>query len=339
MRAAAPASSCFLTILMACGGSPLGQSAPPLKLIQTMPLPAAVKGHFDHFGIDLQGHRLFATPEDYESVLVLDLRTGAVIHKIEGIGRPHAVLYRPDLDRLYVTDGGDGDLKIYDGQSYRLLNSVKLLPDADSIGYDAATKYLYIDNGGGDAGQTYSMLSVVDTTSAKKLADIRIDGDTLEAMALSRSGPEIYVNNRRKNQISVVNRRTRKVLASWPITKCTDNVAMAFDEGNHRLFVGCRSGRIDVLDSGNGKELQSLPISKGVDDLTYDPAAKRLYAACDGSVDIFAEKDPDHYEALGKVSTGPSAKTALLVPQLKRYFVAAPQHGNQHAAVLVYEVH
>jgi len=48
------------------------------------------------------------------------------------------------------------------------------------------TAYMYIDNGGGDVHQTYSMLSVVDTTAGKQLADLKIEGETLEAMALEK---------------------------------------------------------------------------------------------------------------------------------------------------------
>src|ERR1700682_3340872 len=156
-----------------------GQDAPPLRLAQTLTLPPNVKGQFDHFGVDLKGNRLFATPEGYKAVLVFELKSGKPIHTITGIGKPHAVLYREDLNRIYVTDGDAGDLKIFDGKTYALLSSVKLLEDADSIGYDAKTKYLYIDNGGGDVHQTYSMLSVVEPTAGKKLADIKIDGETL----------------------------------------------------------------------------------------------------------------------------------------------------------------
>jgi DNA-binding beta-propeller fold protein YncE len=314
------------------------QGLPPLKLVQTIKLPADIKGNFDHFGVDLKGHRLFATPEFYKSVLVFDLHSGKLIHTIGGIGKPHAILYREDLNRIYVTDGVDGDVKIFDGSSYKLISSVKLLEDSDSIGYDPATKYLYIDNGGGDVHETYSMLSVVDTTAGKKLADIKIDGDTLEAMALETSSPRMYVNNRAKNQVDVVDRGTRQLIASWPITKGKINVAMALDEANHRLFVACRSGEIVVLDTQSGKEIAALPITKGVDDLVFDPASKRIYAACDGEVNVYVEKDPDNYNLLGKVASGPVGKTGRLVPEIHRYFVAVPQHGTASAEVLVYDV-
>src|SRR5712664_3746536 len=315
-----------------------GQGALPLKLAQTLTLPGDIKGNFDHFGVDLKGDRLFATPEGYKAVLVFELKSGKPIHTITGIGKPHAVLYREDLNRIYITDGDAGDLKIFDGKTYALLSSVKLLEDSDSIGYDPKTKYLYIDNGGGDVHQTYSMLSVVDTTAGKKLADIKIDGETLEAMALEKSSSKMYVNNRAKNEISVLDREKRELVASWPVTKCKPNVAMALDEANHRLFVACRSSVISVLDTQTGKEVTSFPITKGVDDITYDPASKRIYAACDGAVDIYEQSGPDSYKLLGNVSTGPMGRTARLVPELKRYFVAVPQHGTTSARVLVFDV-
>jgi DNA-binding beta-propeller fold protein YncE len=315
-----------------------GQDAPPLKLSQTLALPADVKGNFDHFGVDLKGDRLFATPEGYKAVLVFELKNGKPIHTITGIGKPHAVLYREDLNRIYVTDGDAGDLKIFDGKTYALLSTVKLLEDADSIGYDPKTKYLYIDNGGGDVHETYSILSVVDTTAGKKIADIKIDGDTLEAMALESSGPRLYVNNKAKNQVDVVDREKLALVSSWPVTKCKTNVAMAFDEANHRLFIACRSGQIAVLDTQSGKETTALPITKGVDDVTYDPASKRIYAACDGNVDVYQQSGPDQYKLLAQVSTAPMGRTARLVPELKRYFVAVPQLGTDPAKILVFDV-
>jgi DNA-binding beta-propeller fold protein YncE len=315
-----------------------GQDAPPLKLAKTLTLPADVQGNFDHFGVDLKGNRLFATPEGYKAVLVLDLKSGKPIHTITGIGKPHAVLYREDLDRIYITDGDAGDLKIFDGKTYTLLSSVKLLEDADSIGYDPKTKYLFIDNGGGNVHEAYSMLSVVDTTVGKKLADIKIDGDTLEAMALESSTPRLYVNNKAKNQVDVVDREKRAVVASWPVTKCKTNVAMAFDESHHRLFIACRTGQIVVLDTQSGKEITALPITKGVDDVTYDPASKRIYAACDGNVDVYQQSGPDQYRLLAQVPTAPMGRTARLVPELKRYFVAVPQHGADPAKILVFDV-
>ncbi|HEV1995010.1 MAG TPA: YncE family protein [Candidatus Acidoferrum sp.] len=314
------------------------QQTAPLKQVQTFTFPATVKGHFDHFEVDLKGNRLFTTPEDYKAVVVFDLKTGKLVHTITGIERPHAVLYREDLNRIYVTDGQAGDVKIFDGKTYGLIKSVKLLADADSIGYDSATKFLYIDNGGGDVHQTYSMLSVVDTTAGTKLADIKVDGETIEAMTLEKSSARIYVNIRTKNSIAVVDRAKREVVATWPVTKCKVNVAMALDEANHRLFAACRDGQVAVLDTESGKEVAALAITTGVDDVVFDPASKRFYASADGAVDVYGQTDANNYKHLGKVTTGPVGRTARLVPELGKYFVAVPQHGTTNAEVLVFDV-
>src|SRR6202795_755106 len=272
------------------------QNAAPLKLATKYEMPASVKGRFDHLGIDIGGNRLVVVGEEAAQVLVFDLASGKFIRAIK-VDHPHAVLYREDLNHIYITDEGKGVLNIYDGKSYDLLKSVQLKVDTDSIGYDPATHYLYIDNGGDNAHETFTMLSVVDTTAGTKLADIKVDGDTLEAMALEKSGDRLYLNNPAKNEVEVIDRKANKLVTSWPVKLGKGNATMALDESAHRLFVGCRSGAIVVFDIQTGKELQSLPIGKGTDDLMFDPANKRIYGTSGGTgaVDVYKETDADHY--------------------------------------------
>lgn len=316
--------------------TPAGGMA-PLKLVDTITLPATIKGNLNHLAVDLEQKRLLVTPEDSHSVLVLDLETRQVKQQIEGIARPHAILVRPDLNQIYVTDGADGSLKVFDSRTYQLRQRIPLLKDADSIGYNPSSKRLYIDNGGKDVGETVSTLSVIDTTESKKLSDIRIEGDTLEAMVLDGRTTKLYLNDPAKNQVVVLDRWTNKITNTWPITLGTKNVALAQDEYRQRLFVGCRSGQLVLLDSSTGKELQAVPITHGVDDVVYDVASRRLYAAGDGAVTVYEEIDANNLYPLGEVKTGPVGRTALLVPSLNRHYVAVPQHGDQNAAILVFE--
>ncbi len=192
-------------------------STAPLKLVGTFEFPSD-EGGFDHIIADIPGHRLFTTPRAHKSVKVFDLQTRKLIHTIEGIEIPHALLYRQDLSRLYVTDGGPGELKIYDGKTYDLIKSVKLLVDTDPIAFDPVTKYLYVVNGGRDAKMTYSMLSVIDTTSGEKLDEMKIDGASLDAMVIEPSSQRLYLDNVAKNQVEVIDRKSRTITASWPIT-------------------------------------------------------------------------------------------------------------------------
>ena len=313
----------------------------PVTLAQTFKLPADVKGRFDHFGVDLKHHRLFATPEDYKALLVLDIRDGKLLQTVHGIEKPHAVAYREDLDRIYVTDGEAGVVRVIDGKTYKIINSVKLQEDADAMSMDPSTKLLYVVSGGKDVHMTYSTLSVVDSTKAEKLQDIKVDGDTLEVMSLESSSPRLFLNNRAKNQIEVIDREKRAIVATWPVTMGKTNVAMAYDEANHRLFVGCRSGHIVVFDTQTGKELQALKIGEGIDDLHFDPQSKLLFAACgagSGELDLYKEVDADHYEAAGKIPSSPGTRNGRFVPELHEYFLAVPQHESANAEIRVYKV-
>jgi DNA-binding beta-propeller fold protein YncE len=305
----------------------------PLQKMQSIALGAGVKGRFDHISVDLKHNRLFAAAEDTHAVLILDSVDSSMTTQISGIGKPHAILYREDLDRIYITDGDDGTLKIFNGKTYQPVSSVALAKDADSIGYEPSRHLLYIDNGGKDAGQRYSMVSVVDATAGKKLTDIRVESDTLEAMALDIWRPRMYVNNRAGNQVTVINNWTNSITASWPITMGHDNVAMGLDEAHQRLFVGCRDGHVVIFDSNTGKQLQALSISKGIDDLEYDIASRRLYAIGSGKIDVYQEIDADHYHSLGTITVGAEAKTARLVAAVNRYFVAVPQTAYNQASV------
>ena len=313
----------------------LFKEADALKSAQTIALPAG-KTKFDHFGVDLAHRRLFVTPEDQHRLLVLDLNSGRMLKEIPNIGTPHAVLYRPDLNRIYVTDGAAGAVKVFDGESYKLLASIALASDADSIGYEAARNLLYVANGGKDAGQNYSLLSVVDTSQNRKVKEMHIDGDTLEAMAIEVWRPRGYINNKAHNSIEVLDLWKNVVVATWPVTMGKGNVAMAVDEQHQRLFVGCRSGQIVVFDSNTGKELHSLPIATGIDDLQFDAATKRLYAVGGGAVSVFEENDADHFNPLSPVTISGKAATGLLVSEVNRFFVAVPS-GSAASTVQSFE--
>jgi DNA-binding beta-propeller fold protein YncE len=335
--------SVLLGLLLTFSAGANAQSTSPLKLAGRYAMPASASGRFDHLGVDLHGNRLFLAAESMHEVMIMNLRTGKYLGDIPNIQIPHAIFVRHDLNRIFVTDGGSGNVggvHVYNGTTYHQLAFIPLKRDTDSIAYDPATKYLYVVNGGGDANESYSMYSVIDTTTDKKLADIKVDGDTLEASVVDPTSDRIYLNDPAKNQVVIINRSTRKIEAVWPVHMATKNVAMALDAKAHRLFVACRSGKIVVIDTASGRELQTLDIGKGVDDMIFDPATRRIYASCgagQGSTSVYEELDADHYKLLGDVTTAPGAKNEALVPQLDRYFVIVPPRGNG-GAVYSYRV-
>jgi len=316
------------------------QKVPPLKLVQTIPLPGLKEGDFDHFTSDPDHHRLFLTGEENDKVFVFDTKTNKLIHTLDPTTSPHAILYRNDVSKLFIVEGDDSVVRVYDSNTYKKLGEIKLTIDADSIAYDPATKYVYVVNGGRAAKTNFSLISVVDTEQSKKLRDIRIENDHVEAVVLEKSGPRLFTNITGMNAVGVMDRTQSSLQATWPLPAGVEqNVAMALDEANHRLMIAARKpGRLVVMDSDNGKLVASLPAVGMVDDMTFDPVQKRIYLAGDQFVDVFEQKDADHYVRLAQIPGGFRAKTGILIPELKRYYLAAPKHGAKEAEVRVYEV-
>lgn len=312
---------------------------PPLRRIAVYRMPAGVHGYFDHLTADPAGHRLFAAAESAHKVLIYDLRSGHYLGAISGISKPHAILVRTRLQRIFVTDGGAGEVRIYNAHNYHQMGAVRLKVDSDSIGYDPASHDLWVVNGGGDAHQKYSMLSVINTQDGKLAGQIRISGDTLEAMALDPNHPRLYQENPSRSEVDVINRRTRRVIARWPVTQGKKNVAIAFDPKTHRLFLGCRSGVIVVMDSRNGRQLQALQIAKGIDDLIFDSSTSRLYAPCGaGWLYVYREQSANHYQLLGKVRTPRRAKNATLAASLHRLYTTVPPRQGKPGEIYVFQI-
>ena len=329
----------ILILLAGSGVNSNGQDAAPLKLVATIPLTGLHDGDFDHFATDIDGHRLFLTGEENEKVLVLDTASNKLIHTIEDVRAPHAILYRKDLKKMFIVAGDASAVQVYDTDSYKMESEIKVAIDADSIAYDAATHYMYVVNGGREAHTSYSLVSVIDTNSAKKLRDIKINTNHVEAIVLEKSGPRMFLNLTGLGAVGVMDRNKSVLKATWPLPVGDKlNVAMAFDEANHRLFVVTRNpGKLIVLNSDTGKVVTSLDAVGMVDDMSYDAQHKRIYLAGDGSVDVFAQKDADNYSLLAKVPGSFRAKTGILVPELNRYYLAVPHHDKQDAEVRVYE--
>src|SRR6202045_5197392 len=107
------------TLLLASTIVAWSQQKEPLSFVQSIPLPALHDGDFDHFAVDLAGHRLFLTAEKNSAVEVFDLNTNKLIHTIAGLDEPHSMLYRADLKKLFVIDGGAAEVRMYDGGTYK----------------------------------------------------------------------------------------------------------------------------------------------------------------------------------------------------------------------------
>ena len=316
-----------------------GKAPAPLKLVGSIELPG-VTGDFDHLTLDAKRQRLLIAGEDHKTLEVIDLKAGKRLQSVPGMGTPHSLLYLPASDEVYLTDGDEGTIKILQGSDYKQIGKIPLIAGADSVGYDAAARTLYVVTGGKDVPLGYSILSAVDLPGRKRIRELRFESAHVEAMALEHEGPNLFINVTDKNQIAVVDRKTMTKVKEWTVGAALENSPVALDEANRRLLIVCRKpGTLVVMNADTGSVVASLPAAGRSDDIAFDRKAHRIYVpGGEGYISVFEQKDADHYEALAKVPSAPGAKTALLVPELHRLFVAvSPGDTKEMARVLIFE--
>ena len=317
------------------------ESKDRLKLVQTIVLPG-VKGRLDHMDVDVKGKRLFVAGLENGSIEVVDLRAGTRTRSIPGFKKPQGIFYSDRLKKLFVASGDDGMLRVYHGDSLRLLHSIALESGPNRVAYDSHTSRLYVGYDGKDGGKDYGEVAVIDAKKDKRIGDIKVSAHPAEILT-DNAGKTVFVAIPKLSQIEVIDSKTLEVAATWKVKGERDG-DMALDDGTHRLFVGTRTPLMVVVNSASGAEVASLPTVEGMDGVYFDVAHKRIYISGGrgfdvGSVWIYQQKDADHYEFIGKVATRPGAGTSFWSPELNRYYVAAPANDKdkEDAAILVYE--
>jgi DNA-binding beta-propeller fold protein YncE len=331
----------LLATLLVLTAHAFGQEEPPvLSLRSRLPL-TNVKGRIDHFSVDVKGQRLFVAAVANHTLEVIDLQSGKQVHTITDLAEPQGVFYDASNNRLYVACALDGTTRIYDGSTFRLLTTVKFPDDADNIRYDVRSKSVIVGYAGAKALRNREEgaggLGFIDA-GAKKTGEIIIDAHP-ESFQLEKTGTRLFVNVPDKEEIEVIDVVSRKVVARWPVTSAKDNFPMALDEAHHCLFVGTRTPpRLLVFDTESGKEIASAEIAGSSDDLFYDSAKRRIYVlTSQGAIDVFQQRDGNHYDHIARINTPAHAQTGLYVPEWGKLFAAVPNSGDQGAEVQVFQ--
>jgi DNA-binding beta-propeller fold protein YncE len=260
------------------------------------------EGGMDYITLDATNHRLYV-PRSIHT-LVIDADSGKTLADIPGQKHNHGVALAPEAGRGFITDG-EGSIVIFDLKTNAVLGTLKARPDADGIIYDKATGLVLVSCG--DDGTLVTIKADVDPKTGSIDAPIELGGKP-EFLAADGAG-KVYVNLEDKNQIAVVDLKSRKVLAHWPVAPGGAPVGLAIDPAKGRLFVGCRNPqKMIVMSTEDGKVIADLPITAGVDATKFD--GHQAFASCrDGKLHVVAETAPGKFEIQQVVNTAVGAKT------------------------------
>ncbi len=322
-------SGLSLALLLAvCPAVPSrAEQLPALALVTKIPL-GDVKGRMDHFAVDLDRQRLFLAELGNDSVGVIDLKAGKVIRTITGMSEPQGVGFSASTDTLFVPNGGDGSVRLFEGEALSPAGNIELGGDADNIRIDQRTGRIFIGYGNG-------ALAVIDAKSRARIADIPLAAHP-EGLQLDAANGKVFVNVPGAGHVAVVDIASGRQAAEWAIAEPGANFPMAFDGAANEVIVALRSpSKLIIFDASNGSVTASVDVCGDADDVMRDAKRNRLYVSCgEGVVDVF-EKRRTQYERVAEIPTISGARTAFFVPELDLLFLAARSSEGDPASVWV----
>lgn len=301
-------------IFLAVAALSLAAEAPGFKVTKKYPVPG--DGGFDYIVFDGSSNRLYVSHGT--KVDVVDADSGKVLGTVEDTPGVHGIAIVPNLHRGFTTNGGNATVSVFDTNTFKTVKKISVPKDPDFTFYDPQIKRVLVCHGDAAA------ITVIDPEKEAVTGKIDLGGGA-EAAVVNGKGTG-FVNLEEEAMVVSFDPQALAVKEKWPITGCKTPTGLAIDVPNSRLFIGCRSKVLAVMDAASGKVITTLPIGDRVDAVAFDADNKLIFASNgDGTVSVVRQKSANQYESAGDIQTQRSAKTMAFDPKTKRLFLSAAE--------------
>jgi DNA-binding beta-propeller fold protein YncE len=292
----------------------LAADAPGFKVTKRYPVPG--DGGFDYVTFDASSNRIYASHGT--EVDVLDADSGKLLGKVEDTPGVHGIAIVPELHRGFTTNGAENTVSVFDTNTFKTIKKIAVDKDPDFVLYDAHSKRVLVCHGDAAA------ITAIDPEKEAMIGKVALGGGA-EATVVSGKGIG-FVNLEEEAEVVSYDPVALTVKAKYPITGCKTPTGLAMDVANSRLFIGCRSKVMAVMNADTGKVITTLPIGTRVDAVAFDAGNKLIFCSNgDGTISVIRQKSPDEYESVGDIHTQESAKTMALDQKSKRMFLSAAE--------------
>lgn len=295
----------------------------------TMP---GVRGRIDHLDVDLKHQILYVAALGNNSVEVIDLKQGKLIHSIGDLDEPQGIGYVPQHEEVFVANGGNGDGYFYNARTYQKIATVHLGSDADDVRYDSAARLVYVGYGSGG-------IAVINADNHKVVSNIKLPAHP-ESFQLDRGLGKIFVNLPDAGMLGIIKLSTATLETKWMTKDLSANFPMALDELNHQVFIGFRKpASLIVMDGKTEMQIHSFPMVGDCDDLYFDAATRKIIASGgQGAISIFTRAESGQFKQTGKIRTRNGARTSLLIPTMRLFVVAARAEPPNEAEIIIFKI-
>lgn len=298
-------------------------SAVDYQITKKIPIPGT--GSWDYLAVDEGGRRLYVSHGT--QVEVLDVDSGTIVGKVGNTPGVHGIAIAPELGRGFVSDGQSSTVTIFDLKTLKTIGEVPVGKKPDAIIYDPATSRVFAFNGEGNSA------SAIEGATGKVVGTVDLGGGP--EYAVSDGSGYIYNNLEDASLVLKINARSLKVEQRWPTAPCASPSSMAIDRANRRLFIGCRSKVMAVVNADTGQVIATLPIGDHVDATAFDPASHLIFNSNgEGTITVVHQDSADKYSVVENVKTVPKAKTMALDLKTHRLFLSTAEAGQFEVLVV-----
>ncbi len=278
-------------------------------------------GGTDYVAVEAATGRVFVSRATH--MMVVDGATGHVLGEIPNTPGVHGAGLATKAGHGFTTNGGDETVTMFDLKTLAVLRQIKVGPGLDGIMYDEPDDKIILTNHSRPIGT----LTALDPRSGDIVATVELEDTAPEGAAADGKG-HVFVNNESKNTIQVIDVKTWKATASWPLAPCEGPTGIAYDKATNRLFSGCNKTSV-VVDASTGKVVASIANGTRVDALGWDPSKKLIYIpnGGEGNVTVVHQDGPDKYTVVATVATFAGAKTIAVDPKTHHAYLFQPERG------------
>jgi len=279
-------------------------------------------GGTDYVAAEAATGRVFVSRATH--MMVVEGASGKVLGDIANTPGVHGAGIATKSGHGFTTNGGDSTVTMFDLKTLAVIRQIPVMQGGlDGIMYDEPDDKIILTNHSRPIGT----LTAIDPKSGDIVATVELEDTAPEGAAADAKG-HIFVNNESKNTIQVIDVKTWKATASWPLAPCQGPTGIAYDKASDRIFSGCNNTSV-VVDPNGGKIVATIKNGTRVDALGWDPAEKLIYIpnGGEGNVTVVHQDSPEKYTTVATVDTFAGAKTIAVDAKTHNAYLFQPERG------------
>jgi DNA-binding beta-propeller fold protein YncE len=288
--------------------SGLAQQAGPYKVLQTVKVGG--EGGFDYVYADNAARKLYV-PRSGPSgrITVFDLDTLKPVGEIANASA-HGVAVDTKSQHGF---GSSKPVVMFDAKTLATIKTIDVQGGPDGIMADPFNGRVYV------LSHAAPNVTVIDAKEGSIVGTVDLGGAPEQAV-LDGKG-HMYVDLEDKGSIAVVDTRALKLTSTYDLQgKGGTCAGLAMDVKNNILFAACRSPQtMVILNAGDGKIIDTLPIGAGTDGAVFNPKTMEAFSSeGGGTLTIVKENSPTSFVVEQTLQTLPRAKTLTLDSKTNR---------------------